>query len=170
MKKLVVVTGGLNSGKTTLLTAYCSRLDLEKGLRLGGVACTVPLPGKKKTDYVLYDLRTGESKPSMSLNETPTWLKKGRFYINPAVFDWANSCIVQAFAETDCLVFDEIGLFEIEGGGLSPSFLEALKYYPGVVIAVVRDTLLEQVATHFSLDLTEAEFLRTGIPLNEQYT
>ena len=169
MKKLVLITGARDSGKTTLLTAYCSRLDLERRLRLGGVACTVPLPGKEKVDWVLYDLRTGETRLSMSLIENPSWEKKGRFFINPAVFDWANSCIVQAFGDTDCLVFDEIGRFEVEGGGLSPSFSAAIKEYPGTVIAVVRDTLLDQVATHFSLDLKQAEFLRTGIPLREQF-
>jgi nucleoside-triphosphatase THEP1 len=170
MNKLVVVTGGLNSGKTTLLTAYCSRLDFEKGLRMGGVACTVPLPGKEKNDYVLYDLRTGETRLAMSLKENANWPKKGRFYIDPTVFDWANSCIVQAFPVTDCLVFDEIGNFEIEGGGLSPSFRAALKDFSGMVVAVIRDTLLEQVAERFSLDLTKAEFLRTAIPLSEQFT
>jgi len=170
MKKLVLVTGGLNSGKTTLLNAYCSRLDLDKGLRMGGFACTVPLPGKEKIEWVLYNLRTGETRLLMTLAETPGWEKKGRFFINPAVFTWANSCIVQAFENTDCLVFDEIGRFEIEGVGLAPAFSAALREYPGIVVAVVRDTLLDQVAAHFSIDLAKADFLRTGIPLNEQYS
>jgi nucleoside-triphosphatase THEP1 len=169
MKSLVVVTGGVNSGKTTLLNAYCSRLDLEKGVHFGGVACMVPLPGKAKLDWVLCDLRTGESKLLMSLTEHPGWEKKGRFFIDPAVFLWANSCIVQAFVNSDCLVFDEIGRLEIEGGGLSPSFFKALREFPGMVIAVIRDTLLEQVANHFTLDLAKAKFIRTGILLDEQY-
>jgi len=169
MKKLILVTGAANSGKTTLMSAYCSRLDFDEGLRLGGVVCTVPLPGKEKIDWILSDLHTGETRLLMTLKEMKGWEKRGRFFIDPSVFTWANNCIIQAFEHADCLVFDEIGAIETEGKGFYPSFSLALKEFPGIIIAAVRDTLLEQVASTFSLDLLEAGFLKTGIPLDEQY-
>lgn len=169
MKKLILVTGAANSGKTTLMSAYCSRLDFDEGFRLGGVICMVPLPGKEKIDWILTDLFSGEAKLLMTLREVDGWEKRGRFHIDPSVFSWANNCIVGAFKHTDCLVFDEIGAIETEGKGLYPSFSLALKEYPGIILAAVRDTLLEQVASTFSLDLLEAGFLKTGIPLDEQY-
>ncbi len=168
MNKLILVTGAVNSGKTTLLSAFCSRLDFDKGLRLGGVICMVPLPGKDKIDWVLTDLHTGEAQLLMTLREMDGWEKRGRFFIDASVFSWANHCIVQAFEDTDCLVFDEIGAIELEGNGLYSSFSLALQEYPGIIIAAVRDTLLEQVASTFSLNLMEADILKTGIPLDEQ--
>jgi nucleoside-triphosphatase THEP1 len=169
MKKLIIVTGPTNSGKTTLMSAYCSRLDFEEGLRLGGMICMVPLPGIEKTEWILTDLFTGEAKLLMTLRAIKGWEKRGRFFIDPSVFSWANHSIVQAFEHTDCLVFDEIGPIEIEGNGLYSSFSQALREYPGIIIAAVRNTLLEQVAFTFSLNLAEAEYLKTGIPLDEQY-
>ncbi|MHC1693420.1 MAG: nucleoside-triphosphatase [Sphaerochaetaceae bacterium] len=167
MKELVIVTGARDSGKTTLLNAYCSYL-VSKGFRLGGIVCTAPLPGQEKTDWIANNLATGESRLLMSLASHPGWEKKGRFHINTSVFSWANSGIVASFTATDYLVFDEIGKFEIDGYGYSSAFSEALRTYPGSIIAVIRDTLLNQVANAFSINLGQVRFLQAGIPPDRQ--
>ena len=150
MKLLVVITGQVDSGKTTKLNALCSRMD-TLGLQIGGITQTVPIPGIKKNDYLISDLSTGIVKTLMSVHETPGWLRRGRFWIDSSVFDWDNDAIERTMATSDVLAFDEIGPIELEGWGMAKSFNQVIHSFNGIIITAIRSALLDQIATTFKL-------------------
>jgi len=169
MKQLVIITGDVNSGKTTMVNAVCSRLDLE-GYTIGGIAQTVPVPSVEKNDYLVGDLSTGIVKLLMTTKENLLWKRFGRFWIDERVFDWANDCARQGIRTRDVVVFDEIGPVELKGGGLAPSFRNALlsNRLP-LLIVVIRKHLLLQAAEYFGIELSLALIISSDVPLDDQY-
>ena len=169
MRQLVIITGDVNSGKTTMVNTVCSRLDIE-GYTIGGIAQTVPVPSVEKNDYLVGDLSTGIVKLLMTTKENPSWKRFGRFWIDEQVFDWANDCSRQGIRTRDVVVFDEIGPVELEGGGLTPSFRNGLlsNRLP-LLIVVIRKHLLFRMTEYFGIDLPSALTISSDIPLDDQY-
>ncbi len=60
-KRIIIISGELNSGKTRLMYAICSLLDLD-GFSIGGMIQVPTFPGKPKTSYTLSDQLTGISQ------------------------------------------------------------------------------------------------------------
>lgn len=168
MTDLICVVGPRNSGKSTLVNALCSRLESE-GARLGGMMQVAPIPGKEKIDWKLSDLFTGQVRTLMSVRFHEGWEQFGRFWVDFQAFAWAEQSIHQAFFDTDYLVFDEIGPIELLGRGFASSFSAALQRYKGVIVAVMRENLFEELGRSFSLDLSRAKIMRTHIPFEVQY-
>jgi len=165
---VILIVGPVNGGKTTLLNGLCSRLDSE-GFRLGGMLGKPPLPGKEKKDWLLSDLKSGEVRLVMTITERKGWERFGRFWVDRKVFDWANACILGAFDTTDYLVFDEIGPIDLAGGGLAPSFSAALEGYGGSIVAVVRRSLLHEIAKTFGIAVGETRIMSPDLSLDVQY-
>jgi nucleoside-triphosphatase len=165
--QLKIVTAPKNGKKTTFLYAMCSRLD-SKDLNIGGIIQVVPLPNKEKVDWTLSDQSSGETQLLMSLDKFDNSTQYGRFFINEDAFKWANDSLLKDFKEKDVITVDEVGPLELENRGLNSALETLLKEFDGILILVIRDTLLEEVAQHFNFDLKSAEIYHSDQSWEEQ--
>ena len=163
----ILVTGPVNSGKTSLLYTLCSRLD-SAGNRFGGVIQVAPLPNKEKRDWVLSDQGTGDIRLLLSTEEHPGWDRFGRFWVDNQTFEWAHERIMAKLDTTDYMTFDEIGPMELEGKALHTTFKCVLESYGGTVIAVVRRPLLESVMETYGIPGDNVVILHADKPWEAQ--
>lgn len=163
----IVVTGPINSGKTTRLFTLCSRLD-SLGFSIGGVIQVMPLPNREKRNWILSDQGTGEIRTLMTTEEMPDWVPFGRFWYDQGVFNWASETILSHNTHYDYITVDEIGPLELQGRGLAQAYRKLVHTYRGTVITVIREELLEQVLEHFEIEKSSVAVLRSEKDMEEE--
>jgi len=143
-----VITAGQDSGKTTALLALLK----EKNLPPDHLCGFVSLANAEKTCYRLKDLFSGEERVAVDERAMPYGRKQGRFFVDDAVFAWANERVADSLCRARLAVFDEVGRFELEGMGFDPSFRKALAHSEVDIVATVRLCFLQEVIDHYALD------------------
>jgi len=167
-KRIIMITGEQDSGKTRLLYAICSLLDLD-GFSIGGMIQVPSLPGEIKTSYSLSDQLTGISNKILDEQAEEKNDKIGKYYICQDSFDWANEQIEKACNTSDYLLFDEIGKLELQKKGFYPSLCAALETYKGTIIMIVRTPYIEKVYEAFNLNNCEVLSLYSHLSSDEAY-
>jgi nucleoside-triphosphatase THEP1 len=143
--EVYVLSGPINSGKTTRLTHWISTQPKAAGL----------LSPKLPEGRSFLNIRNGETRRMEAELEENAVQEVGRYRFSAAVFNWANSLLISEAEnpETEWLIVDEIGPLELKGLGLDPALQHlfspperALK-----LVLVVREALVEQVKAHYQL-------------------
>ena len=166
-KRHIFITGPINSGKTTMLYALCSRID-SAGYSIGGVIQVLPLPHAEKRDVSLSDQGTGEVRKLMQLEAQDGWISFGRFYYDRATFTWAAEKIEQFMASSDYMIIDEIGPIEMQDDGLHKIYQKVLKSFHGTVITVVRENLLDTVLNKYDIKREKVLILDVSAPREDE--
>jgi len=147
-RTITLITGAYDSGKTTALLAFIQ----EKNYPSHQLCGFVSLAKAEKTCYRLKDLFSGEERLVLDEQPIPSGRKQGRFYVDDAVFAWANAQLVEHLSLAKLAVFDEVGKFELEGRGFDPSFRGALATTGLDIVATVRLSFLQEVIDHYALE------------------
>ena len=154
MKKLLIYTGPVKSGKSSRLLSFVqSRKDV------GGILSPL-IDGKK----YLYDISSGERKllEADSQDKDFEIVTVGRYKFKKKVFEWGKEVLLKASRENiTYLIIDEIGRLEFEGKGLSPVADEIIKKNMTSVLhvlVVVRKSLITEFIEHYNLILPDIEF------------
>ena len=147
-RTITLITGGYDSGKTTALLAFLQ----EKHYPSHHLCGFVSLANREKTCYRLKDLFSGEERLVLDEQVIPYGRKQGRFFVDDAVFAWANQSIIEHLDTAVVAVFDEVGKFELEGRGFDPSFRGALANPALDIVATVRLSFLQEVIDYYALD------------------
>ncbi len=152
MKKLHIITGAINSGKSTLLQRRI-RSYRERGLEVDGIVAEAILDEGVKSAYYLRRIDGGErlllaerrgrsTTSEEAAGEAP---RTRGFIFHRESFARAAEWLLEAARRgVDLICIDEIGHVELRGGGHWPAFEELLKRYGGTVMLVVREELLEE--------------------------
>ncbi len=147
-KSITLITGPFDSGKSTALLAFLQEKNYPDNLLCGFVS----LANAEKTCYRLKDLFSGSERLALSEQCIPSGRRQGRFFVDDAVFAWANQQVLDHLDSAKLAAFDEVGKFELEGFGFDPSFRVALAK-PGLdMVATVRLPFLQEVIDHYALD------------------
>ena len=160
MKKINILTGPIQSGKTTRLIAW---------VKFHRHAAGILSPVIHKQRYI-YSIHANDYRQLEAGNENvpeKDLIKIGQYSFLKSTFNWAREQLQSALKEkTKYLVIDEIGPLELTGQGLEPAvtavvqqILQSPKHH---LIIVVRDSLLERVVMHYDLEghyLTDHHFL-----------
>lgn len=172
MALVKVITGGIDRGKTT--TARALEVEYRSGgLKTAGFLTDAEFEGGRKSCYYMYDIETGRRMTAVSEiaesgeDEDTDFRRLGssRFYFNQRAFDTAAVRIEQISAmvhplQPDVVFIDELGPLELSGEGHLPAVLRLLDNYEGVVILVIRETILKQMLEKLGLSFDEVEILR----------
>jgi nucleoside-triphosphatase THEP1 len=156
LKKLLIYTGSVQSGKTSRLLSF-----IQDRKDVGGILSPL-IDGKK----YLYDIFSGESKllESDSDDREEDIIVIGKYKFKKKIFRWAKEVLQKASEENySYLIIDEIGPLEFEGNGLSPVTDEIiLKYftYSPKILLVVRESLVGKFLHHYRLKPEEIEFFK----------
>ena len=145
MKPLVtLLTGPIRSGKTSWAAAASLHAT-----DWGGV-----LQPDGPRGRVIRDLCTGrEVSLEFFDDDFGEEVRVGRFRFRATAFAWADEVIATAAADPACrtVLVDEVGPLELDGRGVAEGVGAALSRASGMVMLVVRRSLLDAVRTRFAL-------------------
>ena len=164
MKTINILTGPVQSGKTTRLIAW-----VKYHRHCAGILS--PVINKKR---YIYSILADNYRRLESVEDNPVdghdMIKIGKYSFLQSTFRWARDELRTALDnEPPYLVIDEIGPLELSGQGLEPMVSYLFQNYQRSekhhLILVVRDHLLEDVVAHYHLqDLYLADQNLLSIP------
>src|SRR3989339_126723 len=112
-KRFLIITGEVNSGKTSTVEKMISLLQTS-GRGVGGVYSKGIFNNRGKSGFNMVDIKSGELIQIASINSDEKFmLKQGRFFFNPEVFDKYNKR-EDELSESDVVIVDEIGYLELK--------------------------------------------------------
>ena len=116
-KRILVITGGVHEGKSTLLETLYRRMK-DEGWEPGGFICRARLQKGGSREYVLTDLSNGKTEELTSRIPGPHTIAVGNYYLRLKAFEFGERLISEAMEKNrDPLVLDEAGLLEEAGRG-----------------------------------------------------
>jgi len=148
-KTIHILTGPVKSGKTTRLIAWIRYHEHCAGI-------LAPVIDEKK---YLYSIHHEQELPLEGDSGTPGQkrIDIGRYSFLLSSFEWARKELLTALnLNPRWFIIDEIGPLELAGKGLEPAVSTILNKFERAkdhqLILVIRETLLEQVVSHYQLE------------------
>ncbi|MCK4747762.1 MAG: DUF2478 domain-containing protein [Bacteroidales bacterium] len=142
---IFLVTGGVQSGKTTFVNKLVERLWKDR-LRVAGFLSEGTMMDGVRVGFTLVDLQSGRRIPLASVEPVKGWTPFRRFYFNPEAWKKGETIIREGLLEDPHLiVIDEVGPLELQGAGWSAILDELAAKRPAVQLWVVRKQCLQEV-------------------------
>ncbi len=143
----VVLAGGIAAGKTRTAKRVAEHLR-DRGVSVGGILAPRRLDGGVTVGYSVVDLKTGEEREFAE--STPPGRPVGRFFVRPEALRFARAAVHRAAEECDVVFVDEVGRWELDGGGHAESVRE-LAASGAVAVLLVREAFVDDVIATFGL-------------------
>jgi nucleoside-triphosphatase THEP1/general stress protein 26 len=143
----VVLAGGIAAGKTRTAKRVAEHLR-DRGVSVGGILAPRRLEGDVTVGYSVVDLKTGEERGFAE--STPPGRPVGRFFVRPEALRFARAAVHRAAEECDVVFVDEVGRWELDGGGHAESVRE-LAASGAVAVLLVREAFVDDVIATFGL-------------------
>jgi len=146
-----VLTGPVQGGKTTLVAEKVAQLK-DSGIRVEGFLCPGTMTGRRRSDFTLMNIGSGQKVAMGSEAQMTDWIKYRRFFFNPDAFSEGSLWIKKALAEqADLLIIDEVGPMELEGMGWS-DILDFLENKTDInQLWIVRQEILPEVTRRWNI-------------------
>ncbi len=145
--RALLLTGPSGSGKTSLAQRAAQELR-GQGVPVGGILSPRILLRGVTVGYRVRDLMSGDEELLCRLS--PPGIAFRRFYFSPHGLELGNRALEAAARSARLAVVDEIGPFELAGGGFSPG-LRLLREAGLPLIITVRPHLVSQVISLLQL-------------------
>ncbi len=144
---VIIVTGKINSGKTTkLLDLFKDDLSIDDGF----VSIKKFNKSHEVEGYALQRLMTMDEYPWLS-KSTPSNEKIGDYYINQKTLEIVEKIISDLLtSRVQNIYLDEVGRLELEGRGFDKIIKEILKHDVNLTIAV-RDKFVDEVVERYHI-------------------
>ncbi len=166
----LIVTGEIQSGKTTWCTKYSHWL-LEQKFTVGGVLCPEARNNDTKIGYDIMDAQTKRSIMFGRFTSEADFPSEpvGDYLISYEGLEFANRAIQKAIENRCDMVFiDEVGHLELAGKGIIESVRTACKKAPNTTI-VVRKPLLTVFFEYFHRTDPKIRFSIKDLELDTSY-
>lgn len=148
MKKksnVVLITGEIGSGKTTLISAISARLKAS-GVLAGGILASAVYENETKTGYKIQDVATDKEMHLSHTNDTEGLARVGRYFFIPEAIDFGRAALsAERNRNSQIVLIDEIGAWELQGQGWAGSLNELIINCNMPLIITVRKSFLELV-------------------------
>lgn len=152
-RRIYLLTGPVHTGKSTALLQWISRQTLS----IGGFV--TPEINEQKQMYFIAEGTYAPFEISPENGQFSGLTTIGRYTFLQSAFDNANRLLQTPVSDNIALiVVDEIGKLELRGEGLDKGIRALLSQHSGMILFVVRDSLLEEAMQHYTLK--EAGILR----------
>jgi nucleoside-triphosphatase THEP1 len=154
MKKksnVIIITGEIGSGKTTLISGISSRLK-ESGIKTGGIIAPAVYEQENKTGYSIIDIGAGKKMQLSQITEIEGEPRVGKYFFKSEALDFGrNALSVERNLESRIVLIDEIGAWELQGQGWASSLNELIINCEMPLIITVRKSFLELVIENWML-------------------
>lgn len=148
-KNVVVVTGQIKSGKSTLLEKIIKQTK-ESKLKPAGIISPAIIEQEKRKGYMLIDLISDEQIVLSTIIENKELIRVGSYFFYPQSIEngkkWLQLDYIKNF---DFVVIDEIGPWELKQHGWASSLNDIVRKYKKPVILVVRNSILDRVIDYW---------------------
>lgn len=150
--KIIIITGEQGSGKTTFLQEMIVGWN-KQGLRTAGILAEGFWKNYERDYFELIDLKSNARLLYCQREPKDGWEKLRHFYINPDGQKFGEAALDPEYLQdSDIIVIDEVGPFELKGKGWEKSIDAVLEQLPGkTMIWVVRMSLLDDISKHFNI-------------------
>jgi len=143
MKKIILFSGPIHSGKTTRLQKFISDKNCD------GIVAPV-IDGKR----FIQRIKTGEIKSLETESEESIII--GKYKFSKETMEWAKQQIKESLhSKVDYIVIDEVGKLEMIDQGYEPMVTHAIEEFKKEnsfdLILVVRESLVEDVISKYGL-------------------
>ena len=145
-RRTVIVTGDTGSGKTTMVRDVIERLR-DRGICIGGILAPGLLDGDRRTGFDLVDLGTGLSAALAREEPGPRepHAQWSRFAFSPGGLALGQRALGPDAFGADVIVVDEVGPFELSGGGWAAALDMLAREYTGTMLVVARASVVDAV-------------------------
>ncbi|MFH1143631.1 MAG: nucleoside-triphosphatase [Candidatus Eisenbacteria bacterium] len=144
---IVFVTGGSGAGKSSACIA-AARILRRCSLRVGGVVAPRLLVAGETIGYDVVDVRSGERRELA--RHRPPGTAVGRFFMRAGGQAFADQALEHAARSARIVFVDEVGPWELQGGGLAGP-LRRLLSRPRILVLVVRSGLVGRAGRVFAV-------------------
>ncbi|MEW5826930.1 MAG: nucleoside-triphosphatase [Candidatus Bipolaricaulota bacterium] len=156
--RAVILAGEIGAGKTAAALRLVQQLRAN-GTPVGGVLAPRLLDRGQTTGYNALDLMSGEDVPFA--RTSPPGIPVGRFFVRESGLEFARRALQGALDKAEVVVVDEIGRWELDGGGHAATLRRVLQS-TAVAVLLVRTELVDRVVHSFSID--GADIIQTPDP------
>jgi nucleoside-triphosphatase THEP1 len=147
---VMILTGPVHSGKTTLLIKIVNEL-LDKNIPIKGFFCTAVFENSKRIGYDISN-PDGSHKQLLSRKTGSSSAQIGDYHMDSEGMNYGFSCLDPASINSGSMVIiDEIGPWEIAGQGWAPALIPLLRRNDIFMIWVVRDSIVDAVIKNWNL-------------------
>ncbi|MEI8047919.1 MAG: nucleoside-triphosphatase [Bacteroidota bacterium] len=154
MKKksnVILITGEIGSGKTSLISEIAIRLK-ENGIKTGGIIAPAVYENGTKKGYDLLDLSTDRK---MQLSQTDVLkgvARVGKYFFLPEAVEFGRVALsVARNLDSQIVLIDEIGAWELQGQGWASSLNELIINCNMPLIITVRKSFIDLVIENWML-------------------
>ncbi|MFA5972437.1 MAG: nucleoside-triphosphatase [Lentimicrobiaceae bacterium] len=148
MKKksnVIIITGEIGSGKTSLISGISVRLK-ESGILAGGIIAPAVFEGDQKTGYKIIDISNYIEMQLSQINEIDGMARVGKYFFFPEAIEFGRDALTVANNQhLKILLIDEIGAWELQGQGWAGSLNELIINCNMPLIITVRKSFLDLV-------------------------
>lgn len=146
--EIIIITGGINSGKTTLLQEWVKKEKSQGQFPTGIVALGVFKEGIK-TGFEVINLATNESMPLAGSEDGITeGFRVGRFTFSSVGFEFAKNSLLN-FKSRGVVFLDEAGPLELDGEGYAPCLKVLLQSDIAKLYICIRQECLKEFSQIF---------------------
>jgi len=147
---VIVITGEVHEGKTSLLLQLTSRLQ-ERGLRVGGFYSKAVFQEGKRIGYDICDTLDGQCL-LLNRKQVKGELQIGEYVVSQAGLEFGYQQLHESRAgQCDIVVIDEIGPWELSGNGWAKELPHLLQHEKNLMIWVVRKRILPAVLEKWNI-------------------
>lgn len=145
-RRLYILSGDTGSGKTTRAAEVVEQLR-ARGLRVGGILAPGLLENGRRTGFDVLNLASGESATLArdSAGGSASHAQWSRFAFSPEGLALGNRALGPDAGGADVVLVDEVGPFELAGGGWAPALDGLVGEREGPVLVVVRASIVDAV-------------------------
>lgn len=167
MQLLILISGPIDSGKTTYLHRLIAHYERE-GASIGGITAEARYAGGRKCGYDIRDIASGQQTALVRSSTGSAYpggeavQRVGRFVVLNLGLEFSKDAL-EAGLGCEVLCLDEIGPLEMRGGGHMPVLERILGRYRGVLILVARESVAEELADMAQASGWEVERRISGI-------
>ena len=143
---VVIVTGEVNHGKTTVAQGVISYL-LERNIKIAGFLCPGNDENGERKGYFLQEIGSPYKHELCTMTFNEKRQKTGRFYFNQDTLDKGLDLLKQAYSNknNELVVVDEIGPLELKNKGWSREIDNSFRNKDLVQLWIVRKKILGEV-------------------------
>lgn len=150
-KPVFIITGERGAGKSVVLAGAAAALKYE-GFRIGGISAPGLWKDGKRDGFDIVDLMTDRRTELCRVNGPADWPKTGKFRFRPEGLEFGRKALSPENLRTaDIVAIDEIGPWELDGGGWAPELEKLLKEDGRPLVLVIRKELLEKARERWNI-------------------